>query len=246
MSRRPLAVALTLPAVVATVLATGACTASSTSTTAPAAATPTPAAVPTSSSAPSPSAPVSSAPPSPAAPNPAVATGKYVFPLIGKSGYGHTHHGYPATDIIADCGLTAVSPVDGTVLEVTRVDTWTKKVNAGATRGGLSVSILGADGVRYYLSHFSSIDAGVDAHGRVTAGQPIAKVGRTGDAGACHIHFGLSPVCAKTGDWWIRRGVLYPWPYLDAWHAHQATSPAAEIAAWQATNGCPTTPTVEP
>jgi peptidoglycan LD-endopeptidase LytH len=240
MSRRPLAVALALT----TVLVTGACTASS--TTAPAAATPTPAAVPTLSPAASPSAPATSPPPSRPAPNPAVATGKYVFPLIGKSGYAHTHHGYPATDIIANCGLTAVSPVDGTVLEVNRVDTWTKKVNAGATRGGLSVSILGVDGVRYYLSHFSAIDAGIDAGVPVTAGQPIAKVGRTGDAGACHIHFGLSPACAKTGDWWIRRGVLYPWPYLDAWRAHQAKSPAAEIAAWLATNGCPTKPTVEP
>ena len=158
----------------------------------------------------------------------------------------HTHHDYPASDIIAACGLTAVSPVDGTVLEVNRVDTWTKKANLGATRGGLSVSILGADGARYYLSHFSAIDAGIDAGARVTAGEPIAKVGRTGDAGACHVHFGLSPVCAKTGDWWTRRGVIYPWPYLDAWRAHKVKSPAPDLAKWQAQHGCPTKLTVDP
>lgn len=183
------------------------------------------------------------APPSPPAVEP---TGVYVFPVVGNASYAHTHHDYPATDIIAACGLTVVSPVDGTVLEVTRVDTWTKMVNSGASRGGLSVSILGADGARYYLSHFSSVDAGIDPGVRLTAGQPIAKVGRTGDAGACHTHFGLSPACAKTGDWWTRRGVLYPWPYLDAWRAHKAESPAADLAAWQAQHGCPTKATTDP
>jgi murein DD-endopeptidase MepM/ murein hydrolase activator NlpD len=175
-----------------------------------------------------------------------VAAGKNVFPVIGKASYAHTHHDYPASDIIAACGLTAVSPVDGTVLEVTKVDTWTATANLGATRGGLSVSILGADGARYYLSHFSAIDAGIDAGAKVTAGEPIAKVGRTGDAGACHVHFGLSPVCAKTGDWWTRRGTIYPWPYLDAWRAHKAKSPVADLAAWKAQHGCPTKPTVDP
>lgn len=84
---------------------------------------------------------------------------KHAFPVPNNQGsYSHDHHDYPASDIMAACGLTAVSPVNGTVLEVTRVDTWTAKVNAGASRGGLSVSILGDDGARYYLSHFSAID----------------------------------------------------------------------------------------
>ena len=42
---------------------------------------------------------------------------------------------------------------DGVILEVNRVDTWNPKIDAGATRGGLSVSLLGDDGVRYYGSH---------------------------------------------------------------------------------------------
>jgi murein DD-endopeptidase MepM/ murein hydrolase activator NlpD len=196
----------------------------------------------------------SSAPASPAASTPPAAPGtggaqpqavKHAFPLQGKGSYSHDHHDYPASDIIAACGLTAVSPVDGTVLEVAKVDTYKAKVNDGATRGGLSVSILGGDGARYYMSHFSSIDAGIDAGTPVKAGQPIAKVGRTGDASACHIHFGLSPACQKTGDWWTRRGVIWPWPYLDAWKANKEKSPVGELESWQKAHGCPEKATVD-
>jgi murein DD-endopeptidase MepM/ murein hydrolase activator NlpD len=173
-------------------------------------------------------------------------TTKHAFPLQGKGSYSHDHHDYPATDIIAACGLNALSPVDGTVLEVTKVDTWTAKVNEGSSRGGLSVSILGNDGARYYMSHFASINDGIEAGTKVQAGQPVAKVGRTGDASACHIHFGLSPACAKTGDWWTRRGTIWPWSYLDAWKAGKEKSPVAELQAWQQTNGCPAKATVDP
>jgi murein DD-endopeptidase MepM/ murein hydrolase activator NlpD len=194
-----------------------------------------------------PSAGATAAPPSPAASG--AAGGKQVkhaFPVQGKASYARTHHDYPASDIIAACGLTAVSPVDGTVLEVTRTDTYQAKVNDGATRGGLSVSILGGDGVRYYMSHFSSIDQGIDAGTVVKAGQPVAKVGRTGDASGCHIHFGLSPACQKTGDWWTRRGAIWPWSYLDAWKAGTAKSPVTDVEKWQQQHGCPTKPLTDP
>ena len=68
---------------------------------------------------------------------------------------------------------------------------------------------------------------------RVTAGEPLGKVGETGDASACHLHFGISPVCQGTGDWWIQRGVIWPWPYLDSWRAGGDKSPVAAINAWQ-------------
>jgi peptidoglycan LD-endopeptidase LytH len=104
------------------------------------------------------------------------------------------------------------------------------------------VSILGADGVRYYGSHYAAINEGIEAGVPVKAGQAIAKVGRTGQASACHVHFGLSPPCAKTGDWFNRRGVIWPWSYLDAWRGGVAKSPVNEIVEWQAKNGCPTKP----
>lgn len=207
--------------------------------------TPGSAAGTTAASSAEPSAPPASASAPPKA-APVQKTTPYKFPVIGKASYAHTHHDYPASDIIAPCGAQVVSPVNGVVLEVTLVDTWTAKVNAGATRGGLAWSILGDDGVRYYGSHASSIEPAVRAGKRVTAGQKIAKVGDTGDASACHVHFGISPVCQKTGDWWIRRGVIFPWSYLDAWRAGKSKSPLSEITAWQAKNGCPRKPLVDP
>jgi murein DD-endopeptidase MepM/ murein hydrolase activator NlpD len=176
----------------------------------------------------------------------AARTTPYKFPVLGNASYARTHHDYPATDIMAPCGAQIVAPVNGVVLEVTLVDTWTAKVNAGATRGGLAWSILGDDGVRYYGSHASSIEPSVRPGVRVTAGQKIAKVGETGDASACHVHFGISPVCQKTGDWWIRRGVIWPWSYLDAWRAGKAKNPLSVVTAWQAQNGCPRKPLVDP
>jgi murein DD-endopeptidase MepM/ murein hydrolase activator NlpD len=164
----------------------------------------------------------------------------------GPASYAYTHHDYPATDIMTSCGTPALSPVNGVVLEVNRVDTWNAKVNAGATRGGLSVSILGDDGVRYYGSHYSAIQASVQPGVRLVAGQVIAAVGKTGDASACHVHFGVSPPCTRTGDWWIRRGVIWPWPYLDSWRKGGSKSPVAEVAAWKSAHGCPTKPLTDP
>lgn len=162
----------------------------------------------------------------------------YVFPVEGATSYAHTHHDYPASDIMASCGRPVHAVTDGVVLEVNRVDRWDPRTNLGPDRGGLSVSILGDDGVRYYGSHFSSIADDLDAGSRVAAGEVIGRVGRTGDAGACHLHFGISPPCARTGDWAVRRGAIWPWPYLDSWRAGGNRSPVIEVATWLANHGC--------
>ncbi|NUT31827.1 MAG: M23 family metallopeptidase [Hamadaea sp.] len=147
---------------------------------------------------------------------------------------------------MAACGTAVIAPVAGIVLEVTRTDTWDAKVNAGATRGGLSWSILGDDGIRYYGSHLSAIEAAIQPGVRVTAGQRLGKVGRTGDTTACHLHFGISPACTGAGDWWIRRGVVWPWTYLDAWRKGTPKSPASAVSAWQREHGCPKKPLTNP
>ncbi|MDT4986060.1 MAG: peptidoglycan LD-endopeptidase LytH [Micromonosporaceae bacterium] len=170
----------------------------------------------------------------------------YAFPVRGNASYARTHHDYPASDIMAACGSIVVATTSGVVLYVTTVDRYDPKVNAGATRGGLSISILGTDGVRYYGSHLSAIEATVAVGRPVTVGQPIGRVGRTGDAGACHLHYGISPPCAREGDWWNQRGVIWPWPYLDSWRSGGAKSPVSEITDWQAANGCPDRPLAEP
>jgi murein DD-endopeptidase MepM/ murein hydrolase activator NlpD len=175
--------------------------------------------------------------------NPTV-TRKYVFPVnSSKATYEHAHHDYPATDIIAPCGSPVLAVTDGVVLEVSRSDTYDARADDGALRGGLFVSILGDDGVRYYGSHFKSLSAQTNPQVRVKAGDTIGLVGESGDAGACHLHFGLSPSCAGLADWWIRRGVIWPWSYLDSWKRGEPKSPAAEIVAWNKANGCPGAPT---
>ncbi|MDT5039925.1 MAG: peptidoglycan LD-endopeptidase LytH [Actinoplanes sp.] len=197
--------------------------------------------------APPPTTPPASAPAPASSKQSASATpATYAFPVVGHNSYAHTHHDYPATDIITDCGNKVVAATSGTILVVNRTDTWKASVNAGATRGGLSVALLGDDGVRYYGSHLSVINANVTVGARVTTGQTLGKVGDTGDAGACHLHFGISPLCAKVGDWWVQRGTVYPWPYLDAWRKGGNMSAVAAVAAWKSAHGCPKKPLVDP
>ena len=167
---------------------------------------------------------------------------KYVFPVAAKATYARTHHDYPASDMIANCGSPVLAVTDGVMLEVNREDAYNVKADDGALRGGLYVSLLGDDGVRYYGSHLRMVLPGIDANVRVRAGQVLGQVGDTGDAGVCHLHFGISPPCARTADWWVRRGVIWPWSYLDAWRAGTAKSPVPEITEWAKKNGCPGAP----
>ena len=157
----------------------------------------------------------------------------YVFPVAGCTvNYAHAHHDYAATDILAKTGCKFVAPINGVVDEVNRVDLWKGKTNLGIDRGGLYVSIIGADGVRYYGSHLRSIPSNIQPGLEVVAGQLLGLVGSTGSARgtASHLHFGISwPTPANT--WWVRRGEVLPWKYLDAWKKGKDLSPVKEVNA---------------
>lgn len=161
---------------------------------------------------------------------PTLTTG-YVFPVKDCSTrYGRSHHDYPATDVFAARGCVVVSPVTGRVDEVTTVDRWSSGTNRGADRGGLSFSVVGLDGVRYYGSHLERVT--VRPGQQVTAGQPVGEVGDSGSAHGTgtHLHFGLSwPT--RPGIWWVRRGEVSPWPYLDAWRSGVQRSPTTAVEA---------------
>ena len=163
----------------------------------------------------------------------------YVFPVANCTvKYGKYHHDYPATDIQAKKGCAFVAPINGKVDEIISVDKWSGKTNKGEDRGGLAVSIIGEDGVRYYGSHLSKIDTSIAVGMSVVAGQKLGEVGATGSARgtAPHLHFGISwPT--ENGFWWVRRGVLYPWKYLDAWKAGKDLSPASAVKSVKAKMG---------
>ncbi len=170
----------------------------------------------------------------------AEATGtEYAFPIAGcDATYGRTHHDYPASDIFAAKRCAVVSVTGGVVDEVSRRDTWSAKRNDGATRGGLSVSVVGADGVRYYYSHLTAVHDDVRPGAAVHSGQRLGSVGTTGSARGTspHLHFGLSwPT--EPGAWWIRRGMVAPATYLDAWRADRNRSPAKEVEALRERRG---------
>lgn len=157
----------------------------------------------------------------------------YAFPVAGCAvRYGRAHHDYPATDVFARAGCAYVSPVAGRVDEVSYRDDWNATTNRGAARGGLSVSVVGVDGVRYYGSHLERVAPGIRPGVRVEAGTRLGDVGTTGSARGTppHLHFGISwPT--RAGVWWVRRGEVHPWPYLDSWRAGGDKSPGPEVRA---------------
>jgi len=170
---------------------------------------------------------------------PAHAAPVYTFPVANCAvNYARAHHDYAATDILAKAGCKFVAPINGTVDEVNRVDTWKSPPNLGITRGGLSVSIIGEDGVRYYGSHLRSIPANIQPGVEVLAGDVLGAIGSTGSARGTspHLHFGISwPTPADT--WWVRRGEVLPWKYLDAWRKGKDLSPVKAVAARKAKVG---------
>jgi murein DD-endopeptidase MepM/ murein hydrolase activator NlpD len=158
------------------------------------------------------------------APRPAV----HVFPLSPASvaDFGETHHDYPATDIFAPVGTEVVAVTDGVVDFVSRVDTWDPATDDPALRGGISVAVVGDDGVRYYGSHLSSVDDGIEPGVLVRAGQRLGLSGRSGNARDTppHLHFGLSRPTTPD-DWMVRRGEVDPFPYLEAWRRGEDLTP---------------------
>jgi murein DD-endopeptidase MepM/ murein hydrolase activator NlpD len=164
---------------------------------------------------------------------PAQAAPVYVFPIARcEANYARAHHDYAATDILTKAGCRFVAPIDGVVDEVNRTDLWKGKTNLGIDRGGLYVSIIGVDGVRYYGSHLRSIPLSIQPGLEVKAGRLLGAVGSTGSARgtAPHLHFGISwPTPANI--WWVRRGEVLPWKYLDAWKAGKDLSPVKEVNA---------------
>jgi murein DD-endopeptidase MepM/ murein hydrolase activator NlpD len=168
----------------------------------------------------------------------------FTFPVAGKTTFSQYHHDYPATDVFAPCGTDLVAPFAGKVIEVAAQDRWHGGTNLGADRGGLSVTLVGADtpatrDLRFYASHLSEVNVAPGI--TVGTGALLGRVGESGSAKGtgCHAHVGLSPAQCGPGDWWIRRGVIDPYRYLVAWQKGEPLSPATELADWYSSHACP-------
>lgn len=152
----------------------------------------------------------------------------YVFPLQPPSSasFSEGHHSYPAVDIFAAAGTRYVAVTSGRIDELSRQDLWDPSVDDPATRGGLYVSLIGDDGVRYYGSHLSAILPNLAPGDHVVAGQLLGHVGNSGNARGItpHLHFGMSRP-THPGDWAVRRGQIWPQFYLRAWLRGEMLTP---------------------
>ncbi|MEV0380268.1 M23 family metallopeptidase [Nonomuraea sp. NPDC050643] len=164
-------------------------------------------------------------------PPPKLSKHTYAFPVKGcKTTYQRKLLVLPKTTIWAKQGCAFVAPIGGVVDEVNTLNRWSPATDAGSDREGKFVTIVGDDGVRYLGGHLDSVADGIRPGVRVKAGQLLGRVGRTGNARDTgpNLYFAIS---WKTGPafWWVRRGMVKPWDYLDAWETGNRTySPREE------------------
>jgi murein DD-endopeptidase MepM/ murein hydrolase activator NlpD len=128
---------------------------------------------------------------------------RYVFPLLGEASYGPAHHDYPATDIFAAIGTPVVASTRSVVLR-------TSPTEVG--KGGITVTLRGEDGWRYYYAHLSRLVGGLVVGDVVEPGTLLGWSGNTGNARtiAPHLHFGISLYGQTAGE-------ISPYPYLQTW-----------------------------
>lgn len=159
----------------------------------------------------------------------------YTFPVSGPEVfYPRDHLDYPAADL-SGCRQLVRAPISGVVVDVRDTDNWDPAVDSPGTRGGLTITLHGDDFVRYYFSHLGRLM--VKKGQRVESGQKIATVGQSGNAKTtlCHLHFGMSRICPMS-EQNVRRGEIWPQPYLDDWRRGINTSPNREVQRLTRTN----------
>ena len=146
---------------------------------------------------------------SPAAPPATGETTDGAFPVGGRWNYGTATNrfgggrNHQGQDIFASCGTPVVAAVPGKVVVA----------RTGGNEGNYAVTEA-EDGTQQAYLHMQR-PAAVQRGDRVTPGQAIGRVGETGNASGCHLHFELWTAPGRfTG------GSAYdPRPDLDRWAA---------------------------
>lgn len=152
----------------------------------------------------------------------------YVFPFSRVPvHFPKDHVGYPAADV-EGCYSQVLAPTAGVISQLHRRDKWTPENDSPGTRGGLTITLQGDDGVRYFFSHLGRIK--VLLNQRVAPGDWIGVTGSSGNARItrCHTHFGISRVC-QLAEVYLLQGEIWPQKYLEAWRKGQQLSPRKEI-----------------
>jgi murein DD-endopeptidase MepM/ murein hydrolase activator NlpD len=117
-----------------------------------------------------------------------LSAGDYVFPVGGGPAIvsvSHTHHDYPAADIMAPEGAPLYAHVDGVV-----VRGW----GVPEGRCGIGFAMRAADGRSWTYCHLSYLEPHVTAGALLTAGTHVGLVGSTGTrSSGPHLHLQLAP-----------------------------------------------------
>jgi murein DD-endopeptidase MepM/ murein hydrolase activator NlpD len=111
----------------------------------------------------------------------------YVFPVGGGAGrvlVSHTHHDYPAADIVAPAGSPVYALADAVVERA-----W----HFPSGLCGIGVTMKTADGQVWTYCHLAVLDATVAPGRALSAGDPVGLVGSTGHATGPHLHLQLQP-----------------------------------------------------
>jgi murein DD-endopeptidase MepM/ murein hydrolase activator NlpD len=150
-------------------------------------------------------------PPDPAEPA-AVSAEEYIIPVKGVRASqlvdswhdprGDGTRAHEALDIPAPGGTPVLAAFSGIV---TKIFT--------SSAGGLTVYVRDGD-IQAYYAHLSGYAEGLREGQHVTAGQTIAFVGDTGNAGAgnTHLHFALNRM--REGERWWQGEAFNPYPLL--------------------------------
>ena len=131
------------------------------------------------------------------------------FPASVSDGWHACRDGcrrqHKGNDIFAPEGAPAVAVESGVIAKVDQTDDGL---------GGLTVWLRGDSGVTYYYAHNSANLVRVGE--RVARGQPVARVGHTGNARTtpAHIHFQLN-LCGRLDS--DEPCTVDPYPFLRAW-----------------------------
>jgi peptidoglycan LD-endopeptidase LytH len=114
---------------------------------------------------------------------------------------------HSALDIMAPRGSPVVAAAEGTV----------ERLHYSAGGGGITAYVRSRDGGwMYYYAHLDSYAPGLAVGQRLSRGDPIGRVGSTGNANAAwpHLHFAIHRMSAS--DRWYQGLPVNPFPLLAA------------------------------